>query len=207
MKKFERLLNLQTVTEQAGADMAEQRGRFDNLRNRHSNGTAKQVITGFNLFVTPQPLAKRMAELIPADASTILEPSAGTGRLYNEISDYEHVTLIENSPACCGELYNLTGGRDNVELLQRDFLEVKPFNVDCVIMNPPFKMGRDIKHIKHALKFLYHGGLLIALCYDGVRQNKILKPMADTWEVLPAGMFKPSGTSADVVLLTITKVV
>ena len=205
MKKYERLLNLQTATERAGADMAEQRGRFDTLSNRHSNGTAKRVVTAFNLFVTPQPLAKRMAELIPASASTILEPSAGTGRLYNEISGYNHITLIENNASCCGELYNLTGGRDNVELLQRDFLEVKPFNVDCVIMNPPFKQGRDIKHIKHALKFLYRDGLLIALCYNGVRQNKILKPMADTWEVLPAGTFKPSGTSADVVLLTILK--
>jgi 16S rRNA G1207 methylase RsmC len=91
-------------------------------------------------------------------------------------------------------------------LLQRDFLEVAPAGTfDAVIMNPPFKMGRDIKHIMHALKFLTPGGLLISLCYDGSRQNKQLRPLCDRWNVLPSGTFKSEGTGASVVLLTIRK--
>ena len=76
---------------------------------------------------------------------------------------------------------------------------------DAVIMNPPFKRGLDIKHIKHAYQFLRVGKPLVALCYNGKKQNAELKPWADTWEVLPSGTFKESGTGAEVVLLTKVK--
>ncbi len=151
-------------------------------------------------------LRKKMAAMIPKNAKNILEPSAGTGNLYNQIKYYPAITLVEIAPNCCGELYRITNNRDNVTLKQGDFLEIKPAaEFDAVMMNPPFKQGKDIKHIKHALEFLRPGGVLVALCYNGVRQNEILKPLADYWEVLPEGSFKESGTRADVALLTISK--
>ena len=70
-------------------------------------------------------------------------------------------------------------------------------------MNPPFKNGEDIKHIKHAAAMLKPNGLLVALCANGPRQANQLKPLADTWEPLPAGSFKDQGTAVSVVLLTI----
>jgi 16S rRNA G1207 methylase RsmC len=97
----------------------------------------------------------------------------------------------------------IEGDRD-ATLRQGDLLEMN-IKADAVIMNPPFKMGRDIKHILHAFENLAPGGLLISLCYNGVKQNKQLKPLADTWEVLPAGSFKAEGTRAEIVLLTLTK--
>ena len=69
-------------------------------------------------------------------------------------------------------------------------------------MNPPFKQGLDIKHIMHAYNQIAIKGMVVALCYDGVRQNRQLKPWADTWEVLPSGSFKKEGTNAGIALLT-----
>jgi 16S rRNA G1207 methylase RsmC len=180
------------------------RARFDTLADPSNKSRA---ISAFNLFQTPEAIADRMtALLLPSlsAGSTVLEPSAGLGRIYTALRRAGHagpVVLAENSPDCCRELYTLTDG-DNVTLKQGDFLEMD-ITADAVIMNPPFKMGRDMKHIKHALSCLKPGGLLVSLCYNGVKQNKQLKPMADTWEVLPAGSFKAEGTRAEIALLTI----
>jgi hypothetical protein len=70
-------------------------------------------------------------------------------------------------------------------------------------MNPPFENGADIKHITHAISFLKPGGRLVAICANGPRQNEKLRPLADTWEPLPDGTFKESGTGVNTVLLTI----
>jgi 16S rRNA G1207 methylase RsmC len=70
-------------------------------------------------------------------------------------------------------------------------------------MNPPFDMGSDIKHIKHAITFLKPGGRLVALCANGPRQQDQLQPLADHWEVLPEGSFKQVGTNVNMALLVI----
>ena len=92
---------------------------------------------------------------------------------------------------------------------ERDFLGTSSGDLggefDAVIMNPPFKQGRDVKHVRHALDMLKPGGRLVSLCYNGTRQNAELRPLATTWEVLPEGSFKAEGTSASVCLLTIDK--
>jgi 16S rRNA G1207 methylase RsmC len=96
-----------------------------------------------------------------------------------------------------------------LEIKERDFLQTSvgelggPF--DAVVMNPPFKQGTDIAHITHALGMVRVGGVLVSLCYDGVKQNKVLRPMADEWEVLPAKSFQDEGTSASVALMVIRK--
>lgn len=74
---------------------------------------------------------------------------------------------------------------------------------DRVVMNPPFENGADIKHITHALTMLKPGGRLVAICANGPRQNEQLRPLADTWEELPAGTF--DGTGVRAVLLVIAK--
>lgn len=203
MKDLSRLLKLKEENDHAGALMSAERGRFQRLK-----GETVRTVTAFNLFQTPEHIADKMMEYLPTlnSDSVILEPSAGLGRIYKAIRKAGHnnkIILVENSADCMKELYDLTNG-DDVELVQRDFLTYSGA-VDAVIMNPPFKMGLDIKHIMHALTLLKDGGRLIALCYNGVKQNKHLKPIADHWEILPSGSFKESGTNADVVLLIINK--
>jgi hypothetical protein len=55
------------------------------------------------------------------------------------------------------------------------------------------------------MELLTDDGLIVSLCFDGVRQNRELRPIASSWEVLPAGSFKEAGTMASVVLATFKK--
>jgi SAM-dependent methyltransferase len=199
-----KLAHLSEQTEAVGETMRHEAERFANLRTSEP----ARVVSSFNLFQTPEPIADQLAAMIgDVDGKRILEPSAGLGRLYhavNRIGTPGEWVLVDDSPACCAELYRL-----NEKLIQSDFLACDAERLgglfDLIAMNPPFKMGRDIKHIKHAYNLLNPGGLLVSLCFDGVKQNENLRPLVDSWEVLPPGSFKAEGTKASVALLTWTK--
>lgn len=93
---------------------------------------------------------------------------------------------------------------------QRDFLQCNDDlgHFDRVLMNPPFANGQDIAHIRHALQMLKPGGRLVAICANGPRQNEQLRPLVEqyggTWEVLPAGTFKESGTGVNAAMLSLS---
>lgn len=187
----------------------EMRGRFTRLESRHEEGTAPRAVTAFNLFQTPPDLAARMADLLEVEAKhTVLEPSAGLGRLIDAVKPYKPalVIAVEIAPQCASELYRQD--RDGVRLRQADFLkqlriENQPF--DRVIMNPPFHMRSDIRHIQHALSFLRPGGVLVALAMDTHHREAALRPLSDHWEKIPAGAFKSEGTKIAAVLMRIVK--
>lgn len=180
---------------------------------RLSGETApSQVIQVDQLFPTPPALAARMAALIPHAEGIlplrILEPSAGTGRLLDAIADLGRpfdVVAVEVSQALAPHLF---GKYPSARLFVRDFLACTaedlggPF--DCVLMNPPFRRGTDIRHILHAQKLTKPGGLVVSLCYDGVEQNRHLRPICKTWEVLPPNSFASEGTGAGCVLCTLS---
>lgn len=206
-----RLARLGEVTEAADERLADLRPRFDRLRRDES---APRVVSAFNLFQTPEPLAGRLAELAALDqlttAGRVLEPSAGLGRLYRAVRRFAPsapVVLVDNAPECCGELYRATTGDPAASLVQADFLDCTAERLggrfDRVVMNPPFKQGRDIRHILHAAALLAPGGLLVALCADGPRQNAKLRPHATTWQTLPPASFASEGTRVATALLTI----
>lgn len=203
MSGIDRLHALRDDLDATGAEMAKHRERFDRLRNSEPT----RAVSAFNLFQTPEHIADRMAQLIPSNAARILEPSAGLGRLYRAARTVNHsatITLVESSADCCRELYRSIEGDELATLMQRDFMEYRDTELfDCVLMNPPFKQGRDIKHIDRAAQMLRPGGLLIGLCFDGSRQNKNLKPLCSTWEPLGPDVFKSEGTRAPVCLITI----
>lgn len=202
-----RLRHLLEVTEAAGEEMAEERPRFQALAREDA---APRVVSAFNLFQTPEPLAAKAAQLVGKFGRT-LEPSAGLGRLYRAIRAIDagcEVVLVDNSPECCGELYRMTERDANARLIQLDFLDCTAERLglfDSIVMNPPFKMGRDIKHIKHALTLLAPGGRLVAICANGPKQNEQLRPLADSWEVLPAGCFKESHTNVSAAIMVISR--
>lgn len=204
---FSRLHELRMENTQRGYDMEEMRPRFEALKTRHEDGTAPRAISAFNLFQTPEKLAEKMAELADLEPDfSLLEPSAGLGRLVNACRGIcpLDVVAVEESPDCARELYALG---DGVRILQRDFLSVSPEEiepVDRVVMNPPFKMRRDIKHIQHALKFLKPGGKLIALCLSTHHREAAFMGQADSWEVIPAGTFRGEGTGVETILFSIT---
>lgn len=201
-----RLLQLREVTEAVEEEMVVERARINNLRKETSK---PRVVSAFNLFQTPDEIADKMVSMAVL-GDIVLEPSVGLGRIYRSIRRVSscHVVMVDNSPDCCREMYLATENDPRTSIHQRDFLSISPGDIakpSCVIMNPPFKNGTDIKHILRALEHLRIGGMLVALCANGPRQNERLKPIASHWEVLPEKSFRSEGTGVSVALLTINK--
>ena len=115
-------------------------------------------------------------------------------------------TAIETDAELCGCLFRMD--LPNTRIMQRDFLTVGPSETglfDRVAINPPFIMRSDISHIRHALRFLKPGGMLAGICMAGRAREDALRPMAETWEPLPAGTFRATGTNVDTILFSIRK--
>lgn len=200
-----RLRHMREQTEAVGETMQHEAQRFAALAERE----APRVISSFQLFQTPEPIADRMAMIAdPQDGERWLEPSAGLGRLYRAIRHRSaaEITLVENAAECAGELYREMQGDDCVTLIQQDFLTctVEQLGLfDGIIANPPFKMGTDVKHIRHAMKFLKTGGRIVSLCYAGTKQQAAFKNNPEwTWEELEPRSFRSEGTGASVAMIT-----
>jgi len=203
---MERVRGLSGMLRQSRADQAAQASRFNALKDREA--WREKVVVSDNLFPTPPEIAQRLVELAGLSYGMhVLEPSCGTGRIVEAIAPHVDtlnltVDACEISPpllADCQRRFPFLAGAPG------DFLQFStPHGYDRIIMNPPFRMGADIRHILQAKNLLAIGGKVVSLCYDGTRQNRDLRPLCDTWEVLPAGSFKSEGTGAGVVLLTIS---
>jgi predicted RNA methylase len=193
-----RLRHLLEVTEARGEEIAAERPRFERLS---SDQARPRVVSAFNLFQTPEALARQVAELLPEQLGRTLEPSAGLGRLYHALRARDQaapITLVDNAPDCCAELYRMTEADGLARLIQADFLACDRDRLgefDSILMNPPFKNGTDIKHILHARTFLAAGGRLVSICAAGPRQLAKLRPIATEWHDLPAGSFKEAATN------------
>jgi predicted RNA methylase len=204
-----RLRHLQEHVEAKGEEMEAERGRFATLAGEESKTRA---VSSFNLFQTPEPLADRLAGLLDLTTeSHVLEPSAGLGRLYRAVRAVSacRITLVEIAPQCCAELYRATESDTACHLVQGDFLSCdldRLGTFDAILMNPPFKMGTDIKHIRHALQFLKPGGRLVSICAAGPRQRATLQTTASDWIDLPAGSFRSEGTDVAAAIVVFTPV-
>lgn len=188
-----------------------ERTLFDAMRDTLKSGGVKAVSTP-QLFATPKALADRMVELAGIQpGNVVLEPSAGTGALIRAIKSRHmeaEVIAVEISRELSQALELLPAGVHCADFLQCNG-ELPA--VDRVVMNPPFAgqgSTTDADHIRHAWGYLKPGGRLVALCANGPRQQANLKPWAEefgTWEALPEGSFKESGTGVNVALMVVDK--
>ncbi len=178
---------------------AEEPTVFDAMADSLKAGV--KVVTAPQLFPTPPDLATRLIELADIQPNhTVLEPSAGTGRLAEEIAKrrFGSLVLVEINADLCQCLR-----AKSLHVLQRDFLELNGElgTFDRIVMNPPFTNGADIKHIEHARAKLKPGGRLVAICANGPRQRETLMPEAGEWYDLPEGSFKDSGTNVNAAIV------
>lgn len=163
-------------------------------------------------FFTPADLADKMVRLARVGIGmTLLEPSAGSGRIVDAANKAgAEVFAIEVDAAMSTNL----SGR-GVRCICRDFLAVEPRaerSFQVVVMNPPFGRRQDVRHITHAAKFVRPGGRLVAVASAGAafrqdRETREFRALVDSHHgmitPLPAGTFKESGTGVNTVLVEI----
>lgn len=189
------------------SEMQDLAPRFEALRDHKTNGSLPRVVVAHQLFQTPKPIAERVADLLgDITGLSVLEPSAGLGRLADALRDRGagEIQAVDSSPRCCEVLKS----RPWLKVTHADFLECQPEQLglfDVVAMNPPFTMRSDIKHILHATRFLIPGGRIAGICMSGCHREEQLRPLCDSWEILPAGTFRESGTDVETVLFSLRK--
>ena len=158
----------------------------------------------YQSFYTPAALAARVAEMACVHGCRVLEPSAGEAALAEacKAAGAREIVCVEIRPTATEVLLK----KGFPVLYQGDFLNVKAAaTFDCVVMNPPFTRGHDLKHIAHALKFVRPGGRLVSIMLDG-KTDQQLETLCQghQWDVLPLGpdAFKSAGTSVRTSILT-----
>lgn len=153
------------------------------------------------LFVSSDTVCHKLITLADIRAgSRVLEPSAGTGVILRAV-------LAAVPSACCQAVEmnavladHLKVTFPEVAVTCADFLSLTlPPLFDRIIMNPPFRHGDDVKHIRHALNMLAPGGNLVAVCSNGPRQQRAFGDIATHQEVLPAGTFAYTDVSTLIV--------
>ena len=157
----------------------------------------------FQQFYTPEPWANEVARLAYLKSEhTVLEPSIGTGRIATAANrwgvPWKNITGIDADP----KLLEGLQGMGFKQLVCADFLTCKPGpnKFDRVIMNPPFSMGDDIKHVRHALTFVKEGGILVSIVGAGPKQRAAFR---GEWFNIPAGTFSESGTNVATAIVII----
>lgn len=176
---------------------------------------SRSPVAGFSFFETPSALSRQVIDeaRIHDAGLTVLEPSAGTGRLAFPAADRgAHVVAVEYQPQLVASLRS--DGRLG-RVVQADFLALTPAafgRFDRVIMNPPFDGGRDIDHVRHALSFVAPGGRLVAIMAAGIAYKEdartlklrtMIEDAGGTIRDLPPGSFAEAGTNVNTCLVTI----
>lgn len=133
-----------------------------------------------------------------APAYLVLEPSCGDGRILDELRDRRCRTLgIEVHAGRAAE-----AKAKGHAVLTANFLEqpARP-DFDFVVMNPPFVGRHYVKHVRHAVKFLKPGGLLVSILPATAHYDH--KELDGRWTDLPVGSFSEAGTNVPTGLLVI----
>ena len=172
----------------------------------------------FGFFETPPDLARRLVELARIrPGMSVLEPSAGTGRLLNAIragvQGRVELTAVEIQAAHLPYLAVATGMQF---VVHGDFLSWargqwvpkvrSPF--DRVVMNPPFARQADLDHVLAAWHLLKPGGRLVAVMSASVtfrtnEKTEHFRALVDECggQIIPnpPGSFASEGTNVNTV--------
>jgi len=165
-------------------------------------------------FATPPDLVADMLDHAQIKKGhSVLEPSAGSGAIVDQLADLHADPLIvvhECNHTLC-EILQAKG----YDARPGDFLESNgSFQFDRVVMNPPFEKLQDIDHVCHAFSKLKEGGRLVAIMSPGpfFRDDQKCRTFRGWFETLggevidiEAGAFKDSGTGVSSKLVVIDK--
>jgi len=167
-------------------------------------------------FPTQAPVIEimlRRARIEPG--MKVLEPEAGSGHIADDVRAAVPGVILEVIEPVyeLRELLRLEG----YKLVGDDFLQLSCADLgqyDRIVMNPPFERQQDLEHIRHAYKFLAPRGVLVSVLspsfeFRSDRKSTEFRAWLDevnaTWENLPDGAFKASGTGVSTRLLLIER--
>ncbi len=164
----------------------------------------------YGYYATPKAIVKQLIDLAEIKPGmVVLEPSAGTGSIAEEIKKITPVICVEIFPEFVQKLREIMGSC----VTEANFLHLDPVQYfDRVVMNPPFEKQADIDHIKHADKFLKSDGILVSVMSSAVlfRENKKtvefrywVNVRGGRFIKLPEGSFKESGTMVNTCIVVI----
>lgn len=166
----------------------------------------------FGFFETPVSRAQLLIEdLDLAPHHLVLEPSAGRGRLADQVA-----TIVNPSQIYLCELQEMNRQiltTKGYTVLGTDFMTwVPPTLVDRVVMNPPFEKRADLRHVTKAFSHLKPKGKLISVMSAGVtfREDALTHAfralIQDHGSIgpLPDQSFKESGTLVSTVQVSLT---
>ena len=172
------------------------------------------TIPGF--FPTPIPVVIEMLNRARIEKDMrVLEPSAGAGNIADTIRHTRPDAKLEVMEINyrLRELLTLKG----YNLIADDFMQVSRAEAgefSRIIMNPPFENLQDCLHVRHAYDLLAPGGILVSIMapsfeYRNDRKSTEFRDWLGTvnatWENLPNGSFKSSGTGVSTRLLVIER--
>jgi len=108
----------------------------------------------------------QMAGIEFNNETSILEPSAGKGKLIDRLFDQYildqnkiKITCVELNKECCDVLKN-----KGYNTYNQDFLQFNPNEkYTRIIACPPFKNNIDLEHIKHMYQLLNYKGIMVSL--------------------------------------------
>jgi hypothetical protein len=167
-------------------------------------------------FPTQAPVIEimlRRARILPG--MTVLEPEAGSGHIADGVSAAVPGVILEviEPVSKLQEMLELKGYKlVGSDLLQLSRSELGQY--DRIVMNPPFERQQDLDHIRHAYKLLAPHGILVSVLspsfeFRSDRKStefrNWLQEVNATWENLPDGSFKASGTGVSTRLLVVER--
>lgn len=181
----------------------------DDLDEMINTGEWVDVKKEYQFFETPSNIVDKMIELAEIkEYDFLLEPNAGNGNIVDRIPKGNIVYLCELNEKCCNILLEKGYIVDEGDFLQKEY------EVDKVIMNPPFSKHQDIDHILHAWDCLLEGGRLVSVVSESPFFRTDKKSvnfrqwlMENDARVIPLeeGTFKESGTMIRTRIIVVDK--
>lgn len=173
--------------------------------------TGALVVARDGFFPSPSPVVDEMLTIL-TPYGRFLEPSAGKGDIVKRVHlPLRDIRCIEKDQGRAALLASM-----GYTVVCEDFLEVAPyafgFDIDSILMNPPFEQDQDALHVRHAYDFLGSGGYMVSVMGQGVwrRDTRVAREFRDWFaEVrgvtydLPEKSFKASGTDWATCLVSI----
>lgn len=187
------------------------------LLGRVKEGEKINLKKDFQFFETPFEIAKQIVNLAEIEIGhSVLEPSAGKGRLIDEIPRGAHVDCYELMPQNYDHLKECFHDMpmQNVNLIGRDFLEANESKkYDRIVANPPFTKNQDIIHVFKMFRMLKNGGRLVSVMskHFTFANDKLSQEFRSLLEDnqpyrvidLPSGSFQSSGTMVSSVIVVL----